>query len=144
MATQQLETADLADLVARHGVHRNLCEGALVEHSIRRGETRLASNGALCGFTGKHTGRAPKDKFLVKDSANEGLVHWGPVNQPFDAAKFDALYARVLDYLRSRDQLFVQDLYAGADSTYRLRIRVINALAKPSEHERYWYVSSAH
>ena len=129
MATQQLETTDLADLLARDGVHRNLCEGALVEHSIRRGETRLAVNGALCGYTGKHTGRAPKDKFLVKDSANEALVHWGPVNQPFDGEKFDALYGRVLDYLRSKDQLFVQDLYAGADPTYRLPIRVINELA---------------
>src|SRR2546421_3711149 len=130
MATQQLETTELADLLSRPGVHRNLCEGTLVEHSIRRGETKLASNGALCGYTGKHTGRSPKDKFVVKDSSNEGLVHWGPVNQPFEPARFDALYGRMLDYLRTRDELFIQDLFPGAVSTYWLSIRVINQLAR--------------
>jgi phosphoenolpyruvate carboxykinase (ATP) len=130
MATQQqLETSDLADLISREGVHHNLCEGALVEHAIRRGEAQLASNGALCAYTGKNTGRAPKDKFTVKDSITESKVHWGPVNQTFDPEKFDALYARVMEYLRDRDALFVQDLYAGADSTYRLPIRVVNELA---------------
>src|SRR5438270_38197 len=143
MATQQLETTELADLLSRPGVHRNLCEGTLVEHSIRRGETKLASNGALCGYTGKHTGRSPKDKFVVKDSSNEGLVHWGPVNQPFEPARFDALYGRMLDYLRSRDELFIQDLFAGADSTYRLPIRVINELAWHNLFVRQLFVRPA-
>src|SRR5437588_10132574 len=124
MATQ-LEASEIIDLISREGVHRNLCEGALVEHSIRRGETRLASNGAVVGYTGKHTGRTPKDKFTVRDSSTESLVHWGAVNQPFEPEKFDALYERVLDYLRGRE-LFVQDLYAGAEATYRLPIRVGN------------------
>src|SRR5215831_14986497 len=100
MATQQqVETSELADLISRPGVHHNLCEGALVEHAIRRGEAQLSSNGALCAYTGKNTGRAPKDKFTVKDSITESQVFWGAVNQPFDTARFDALYARVMDYL---------------------------------------------
>jgi phosphoenolpyruvate carboxykinase (ATP) len=119
----------LETLLKTTKVHRNLHSGLLVEHAIRRGEGLLADNGALVGYTGKFTGRTPKDKFTVKDSITENLVHWGDVNQPFDPEKFDALFERVLEFMRQRDELFVQDLYAGADRKYRLPIRVINQYA---------------
>ena len=131
MATVNTHTAleaEISELVAGKQVHRNLHPGPLVEHAIRRGEARIASNGALVAETGTRTGRSPKDKFTVKDATTADTVAWGPVNQPFDADRFDALYRRVLHYLKSRE-LFVQDLYAGSDPDYRLPIRVINELA---------------
>src|SRR5205814_2251582 len=70
----------------------------------------------------------PKDKFVVRDENTEGKVAWGAVNQPFDPERFDALFNRVVDYLRERE-IFVQDLFAGADPNYRLPIRVINEYA---------------
>src|SRR5437868_4834542 len=119
----------LNQLISRPNVYRNLHPAVLVEHSLRRGEgTRLAANGALVGWTGKRTGRSPKDKFTVKDAVTAEKIHWGEVNQPFDAQKFEALHSRVLDYLKTRD-LYVQDLFAGADPQYRLPIRVINEFA---------------
>jgi phosphoenolpyruvate carboxykinase (ATP) len=121
------QAAELTELVSREKVHRNLWPGALVEHAIRRGEARLASNGAVVAYTGR-TGRSPKDKFVVKDASTADKVAWGPVNQPFDSAKFDALYDKVVDYLRGRE-LFVQDLYAGADADFRLSVRFINEFA---------------
>src|SRR6185312_11229617 len=48
--------------------------------------------------------------------------------QSFDPDRFDALYHRVSEYLRDRE-LFVQDLYCGADSKYRLAARVITEYA---------------
>ena len=131
MATTNTHTAletEISELVAGKQVHRNLYPGPLVEHAIRRGETRIASNGALVAETGTRTGRSPKDKFTVKDSTTAGTVAWGSVNQSFDPDRFDDLYRRVLQYLKGRE-LFVQDLYAGADPVYRLPIRVINELA---------------
>ena len=118
----------LNQLVAGAKVHRNLAAGPLVEHAIRRGEGRLAANGPLVSETGKRTGRSPKDKFIVKDSLTAGQVDWGAVNQPFEPAKFDALFERVLEHAK-KQELFVQDLYAGADPKYRLPIRVINTFA---------------
>src|SRR5437764_5196011 len=119
----------LNQLISRPNVYRNLHPAVLVEHSLRRGEgTRLAANGALVGWTGKRTGRSPKDKFTVKDAVTADKVFWGEVNQPFDPQKFEALYSRVLEYLKTRD-LYVQDLFAGADPQYRLPIRVINEFA---------------
>ena len=37
----------------------------LLEEAIRNHEGRLSNNGALCVTTGKHTGRSPKDRFIV-------------------------------------------------------------------------------
>ena len=133
------QTADLSELMHGERVHRNLYPGALVEHAIRRGEARLASNGALVAETGKRTGRSPKDKFVVKDPRTAENVAWGPVNQPFDSTRFDALYERVLEYLKTRE-LFLQDLYAGADSTYRLSIRIVSELAWHSLFVRQLFV----
>jgi phosphoenolpyruvate carboxykinase (ATP) len=118
----------LAELLAQKNVYRNLSPGRLVEESLRRGETRLAANGAIVGDTGSRTGRSPKDKFTVKDAITADTVDWGKVNQPFDPDKFEALYGRVLDYLKGKD-IFVQQLFAGADPQYRLGIRIINELA---------------
>jgi phosphoenolpyruvate carboxykinase (ATP) len=50
------------------------------------------------------------------------------VNLPFSPEKFDALYDRVLEYLQDK-QLYVQDLFCGADPRYRLPIQVINEYA---------------
>jgi phosphoenolpyruvate carboxykinase (ATP) len=98
-----------------------------VEHSIRRNEAKLAANGALVGYTNR-TGRSPKDKFIVKDETTTHTVAWGGVNAPFEPEKFDALYARVMEHLRGRE-LFVQDLFCGADPAYRLPVRIVNEYA---------------
>ena len=120
--------ATLETLLKSDKVYRNLHSGVLVEHAVRPRWALLADNGALVAYTGKYTGRAPKDKFTVKDPITAELVNWGGANQPFDPEKFDPLFDRVVASLRGKE-LFVQDLYAGADSKYRLPIRVINEYA---------------
>jgi ATP-dependent phosphoenolpyruvate carboxykinase len=141
-----LDTASTLDtLLKSDKVHRNLHSGILVEHAVRRGEGLLADNGAIVAYTGKYTGRSVKDKFTIKDQVTAELVNWSDYNQPFDPEKFDALFERVVASLRGKE-LFVQDLYAGADPRYRLPIRVINEYAwhnlfvralfvRPSEEE---------
>ncbi|HEY3771069.1 MAG TPA: phosphoenolpyruvate carboxykinase (ATP) [Candidatus Angelobacter sp.] len=129
MSQTAIDTASsLESLLKNNKVHRNLHSGVLVEHSVRRGESMLADNGALVAYTGKYTGRSPKDKFTVKDPVTSELVNWGDVNIAFDPDKFDALYERVVASLQGKE-LFVQDLYAGADPKYRLPVRVINEYA---------------
>jgi phosphoenolpyruvate carboxykinase (ATP) len=136
---------ELADLLAQKNVHRNLSTPKLVEAAVRRGEGVLSSRGALVAETGKRTGRSPKDKFTVRDSITENTVDWGSVNLPFPADKFDALYDCVLEYLDGKE-VFVQDLFCGADPRYQLPIQVINEYAwhnlfvrqlfiRPSEEE---------
>ena len=122
---QALETIGLANL---GNVYRNLTTPVLIEESIRRGEAQLASNGALVAYTGKRTGRSPKDKFVVRNAATERTVSWGAINKPIDQARFDALRQRVAGYLQDRD-VFVLDARAGADPESTLPIRVITEYA---------------
>ena len=116
-------------LAAGKQIHRNLSAALLVEHALRRNEVMMAANGAIVGQTGKRTGRSPKDKFIVKDAVTSDKVNWGAVNQPFTTEQFEALYKRVLDYLKKKDALFVQQLFCGADPEYRLSVQVINEYA---------------
>jgi phosphoenolpyruvate carboxykinase (ATP) len=120
-------THDLAQLIRGEKVHTNLVPAQLIEHAIRRGEGTFASNGALVCKTGARTGRSPKDRFIVKDSA-ANLVDWNEINQPCSAEVFDAIYTKALEYLRTRE-IFVQELFAGADTTYRLKVRFVTEYA---------------
>lgn len=122
MATT-MHVSDVAELLSEGRTHFNLSPAVLVEHSIRRNEAKLAAKGCIVGYTNR-TGRSPKDKFIVKDDATASTVAWGSVNAPFDPEKFDALYERVMDHLRGRE-LFVQDLFCGADPAYRLPVRIV-------------------
>ncbi len=122
-------------------VYWNLSTARLYEEAIRRREGRLAHLGPLVVRTGQHTGRAPNDKFIVKEPTSADKVWWGKVNRPLEAAKFDALHRRLLAYLQGRD-LFVQDCFAGADPQYRLPIRVITETAWHSLFARDMFIQA--
>lgn len=136
----------LLSLVQSPQPHHNLSAGQLIAISLSRGESRLASNGALVAYTGLRTGRSPRDKFTVDDATTHSVVDWGRVNQPFSVEKFDQLFERVTRHMKERD-LFIEDLYCGADPAYRLPVRVIAEYAwhalfvkqlfiRPTEAER--------
>ena len=110
-------------------VHWNLTAPVLIQTAIRRGEGQLADMGPFCAVTSPHTGRSPNDKFVVKEDASAGDIDWGKVNQPMSDAHFDTLLADVRAYLSARDELFVQDLYCGADPEYRLSVRYVSPSA---------------
>ncbi len=107
-------------------VHWNLVAPALIQDAIRRGEGQLADMGPFCAVTSPHTGRSPNDKFLVKEPSSEADVDWGKVNQPFTEQQFETLRGDILTYLNQQSELFVQDLYCGADAKYRLSVRYIS------------------
>jgi len=101
---------------------------ALYEQAILRGEASLAQGGALVALTGQHTGRSPNDKFIVRDAKTDGTIWWGNVNKPASPEMFSRLLDRFVSYLQGRD-IFIQDLFAGADPSYRLNVRVITEQA---------------
>jgi phosphoenolpyruvate carboxykinase (ATP) len=107
-------------------VYWNLPAPALIQHAIRRGEGELADMGPFVAVTAPHTGRSPNDKFVVKEPSSEADVDWGKVNQPYSPEHFATLRADVQKYLDERDELFVQDLYCGADPKYRLAVRYVS------------------
>ena len=136
MSVYGLQNHGLSNL---HRVYWNLTSGPLYEEAVFRGEGSIAHLGPFLVSTGKHTARAAADKFIVREQTTEDKVWWGQYNRPFSPDKFSALLTRVQGYLQGRD-VFVQDLYAGADSEARLPIRIITEKAWHSLFARNMFV----
>jgi len=117
----------------------NLTTEALVEEAIFRNEGSLVSGGPFVANTGKHTARSANDKFVVRHTDSEKNIWWGVYNRPFAAEKFEVLYDRLLGFMQGRD-VFVQDVYAGADEDYRLPVRFVTELAWHSHFVRNMFV----
>ena len=109
------------------GVAHNLDAPHLYEEAVRRGEAVIARGGALVAQTGAHTGRSPKDKFVVADPLTEGSVWWGN-NGRMGQAQFDRLLADMIEHARGK-QLYAQDLFGGADPAFCVKTRVYTELA---------------
>jgi phosphoenolpyruvate carboxykinase (ATP) len=108
-------------------VYWNLGAPALYEHSVRNGEAEIVHGGALLADTGIHTGRSPKDKFVVRDAATESVLWWDN-NKAMSKEHFDVLLEDFIAHAEGKE-LFAQDLYGGADPNYRIKARVFAELA---------------
>ena len=121
---KRLEDQGITGLAA---ARYNLLEPALVQASLERGEGTLGHGGTIMVTTGVHTGRSPKDKFVVRTPDVEDSIWWEN-NPPMAPEAFEQLYQDMLAHMQGREY-FVQDLYAGADPTYRLDVRLVTELA---------------
>ncbi len=108
-------------------VHWNLTVSDLYERAVNRNEGHIARNGPLVALTGQHTGRSASDKFIVRDAASDPQVWWDN-NKAMEPAAFEALHQAMIAYTQGRE-LFVQDLFGGADQTHRLPVRVVTEFA---------------
>ncbi len=109
-------------------VYHNLPTPALYEQIVQRREGLVAHLGPIVVRTGHHTGRSPDDKFIVKEESSQDKIWWSKGNKPFEVARFDSLYNRLAAYLQGKD-IYIQDCYAGADSRYRIPVRIVTEYA---------------
>eukprot|EP00435_Cladocopium_sp_Y103_P006970 s4107_g2.t1 len=145
------EDADL-ELLHNLGIHtewvqHNARPGTLYDEALRYEKgSAILSTGALAAFSGAKTGRSPLDKRVVLEESTENDVWWGPVNVPLSENTFKINRERAIDYLNTRERLYVFDGFAGWDPDYRYKIRVItsrayhalfmhNMLIRPTEEE---------
>jgi phosphoenolpyruvate carboxykinase (ATP) len=124
-------------------LHRNLAPARLVMEAIGRSEGRLSSGGAFVAETGKFTGRSPKDKFIVDHPSVHDEIDWGPANAPISPDKFDGLLDRAIGHMRGKE-LFVQDLWAGADPAFRISVQVITEQAWHNLFARNMFIRPPH
>jgi phosphoenolpyruvate carboxykinase (ATP) len=128
--TERSGRVDLTDhgIRASGRIHWNPTTSMLYSHALARGDAVLAEGGPLVVDTDAHTGRAPKDKFIVREPGSEERIWWGDVNQPLSEESFDGLREKVVAYLEQRSELYVVDSFAGADPDQRIAVRVITDL----------------
>jgi len=108
--------------------YRNLSTAELYEHAIRNGEGITSAHGSLVVRTGKHTGRSPQDKFVVREPTTRDKIWWGPINHPISEEHYAGLRARLLRYMADRS-IYGQDLYIGAHPEHRRSLRVFTETA---------------
>ncbi len=132
--------------LANHGltnvgqIYWNLPTEALYEEASFRDEGRIVLGGPFVVDTRPHTARSANDKFVVREASTEGNIWWGEYNRPMSEDKFEELFARLQGFLQGRD-LFVQDVYAGADEAYRLPVRIISEYAWHSMFVRNMFIT---
>ena len=131
---------DAVGIRPERDVYWNLNTPELYEVVARRGEGHISAHGALLVDTGEHTGRAAKDKAIVREPSSEEKVFWGEVNKDYPQEKFNRLRDRMMKHASARD-LFVQDTYAGTDPRYRLPVRIVTELAWHSLFARTMFIN---
>ena len=110
-------------------VFENLSIDALIQHALQNQEGELAANGAFVALTGRHTGRSPKDRFIVRDSLTETKVDWaGKYNQAIDNELFKTLWQEAEAYLQDKN-VYLGHYAVGADSSLQIPVTVITELA---------------
>ena len=119
--------------LTQHGINvervlRNPSPATLYQEAMARDKkTAISDTGALIAYSGDKTGRSPNDKRVVKHADSENDIWWGPVNVPIDEHVFAVNRERAIDYLNTRETLYVIDGYAGWDPAHRIKVRVICA-----------------
>ena len=108
-------------------VYYNLNETELVEAAVKRSEGKEGLGGSLLVTTGVFTGRSPNDKYIVVSKSNESEIWWEN-NSKMNLESFIQLHTDMLNFV-SNKELFIQDLYGGAEREHRINIRLISELA---------------
>jgi len=116
--------------IAVERVMRNVHPARLYEFGLRNeAGSAILNTGAFVAMSGEKTGRSPSDKRIVAEESSQEDVWWGPVNKKLDEHVFMINRERALDYLNTRDQLYVIDGFAGWDPKYQIKVRVITTRA---------------
>jgi phosphoenolpyruvate carboxykinase (ATP) len=113
-------------------VHRNLSVETLLDHAVSNKEVVLSRKGAAVVYTGKYTGRSPKDKFIVDTPDVHDKIDWGKINAPMSEEHFERLYQKMGTHLSQQENLYIFDGFAGADEGHQLHVRVISEYAYQS------------
>lgn len=106
-------------------VLRNATVGRLYNDAIKSGDSMICSSGAIATSSGEKTGRVPQDKRVVDEPNSHDDIWWGKVNIPLKPESFQRLRSDAVAHLDRCSQLYVFDGYAGWDTDYQLKVRVI-------------------
>ncbi len=126
---------------------RNPSPSRFYEEAVRHDPgSAIANNGALIVRSGDRTGRSPADKRVVETEDVKDDIWWGDINIPLDEHTFKINHQRAVDYLNTRERLYILDGFAGWDSDHQLKVRIIaerpyhalfmhNMLIRPTQEE---------
>ena len=106
----------------------NLSRENLIEEALKREEGYLLESGAFATFSGKRTGRSPKDRYIVNEPTSSSEIDWNGINIPIEKTVFDKLWSSVSSYLHKKDR-FVSYLHVGASSAHYIPFKITTETA---------------
>ncbi len=120
-------------------IHHNLSYDELIDHELKNGECKLASNGATAVDTGIFTGRSPKDKYFVDQDPSNKYIAWGDVNRKIDKAIFNELMDVARNQLSDTD-LYVTDVFCGSSAASKRSVRFVSQIAWQSHFVKNMFI----
>lgn len=104
----------------------------------------LTELGAVNVFTGKFTGRSPKDKYFVMDDTTRDTLWWNTEeypndNKPINQEVWSDLKKLVVDQLSGK-KLYVVDMFCGASKSARVKVRFICEVAWQAHFVKNMYI----
>jgi len=108
-------------------------------------KAKLTKSGATAVYTGKFTGRSPKDKFFVKDASTENSLWWdGTINRPTTPEVFEHCKNLVTKQLSTAKKLYVVDTFCGTNEDTRMKVRFIVEVAWQAHFVTNMFIRPSH
>ncbi len=97
----------------------------LIEETVRLGRGHLSKDGALVVETGKFTGRAAKDKYVVRSNKTEKTVWWDNDVIAMTSDTFSKLQAFVVDNINKNETIYTTERSVGAHPTHNVSVKLV-------------------
>jgi len=108
-------------------------------------KAKLTKSGATAVYTGKFTGRSPKDKYFVKDASTENSLWWdGTINRPTTPEVFEHCKNLVTKQLSTSKRLYVVDTFCGTNEDTRMKVRFIMEVAWQAHFVTNMFIRPSH
>ena len=102
----------------------------LFEKALEANEGVLSSAGALVIQTGKFTGRATEDKYVVKDSYTTDKIDWASGIHQMSSTDFEAIKEKFIhDYNEHGRNIYGCERSVGADAEFGLGLKILTPSA---------------
>ena len=96
-----------------------------IKETVDSGFGELSKDGALSVKTGKYTGRAAKDKYVVKSAKTEKTVWWENDVNVMTPEQFSRLKEKISNYLNEQEKIYTTEKCIGAHDEHNLGVRLV-------------------
>lgn len=119
----------------------NFAVNDLLKAAVREGDT-LTNSGALVTYTGGHTGRSPKAKYIVFDNITKDKVDWDS-NSKLSTYSFSRVFDQ-FKFFETKNIVYLNNVGAIRDPNYTVNINVRTEYAKHSLFTKNMFCEVSH
>jgi len=105
---------------AQAQIFKNTPNETLIAHATEKTGAKLTPTGSIIVESGKHTGRAAKDKYVVVSEKSESTIDWKNNIHKMDRETFNAIKQDVIAHINANESLYWSQKNVGANQDYAL------------------------